>query len=120
MNELTHFAINAEDTAAAVRFYESVFGWEFERYGEHDFFRSQSAGPATCAIQGRRELIPGVRTTGFECTIEVDDVDRVAEAVLAAGGRVVMEKSAIPGVGEVVFFADPDGNVAGAIRFDAV
>src|SRR5262245_56608412 len=119
MNELTHFAINAEDVPAAVRFYESVFGWEFERYGEYEFFRSHSAGPAVCAIQGRRELIAGVRTTGFECTIAVDDLDRVADAVTAAGGRIVMEKSAIPGVGELLFFSDPDGNVAGAIRYEA-
>ena len=42
----------------------------------------------------------------------------VAEAVVANGGRLVMERTAIPGVGELVFFEDPSGNVAGAIHYD--
>ncbi len=41
----------------------------------------------------------------------------MAEAVLANGGRLLMERTAIPGVGELIFFEDPSGNVAGAIQF---
>ena len=29
-----------------------------------------------------------------------------------------MEKATIPGVGDLIFFQDPDGNVAGAMRYD--
>ena len=29
MNELSHFAINADDVPAARAFYEKVFGWRF-------------------------------------------------------------------------------------------
>ena len=45
------------------------------------------------ALQGRRELVPGRRTIGFECTIAVADVDETAKAVLANGGRIVLPKS---------------------------
>ena len=55
--------------------------------------------------------------TGFECTVEVDDVGAVAEAVVANGGRLLMERTTIPGVGELIFFEDPSGNVAGAMQF---
>src|SRR5437762_1885603 len=41
----------------------------------------------------------------------------VAEAVLANGGRLLMERTAIPGVGELIFFEDPAGNVAGAMQY---
>ena len=58
--------------------------------------------------------------TGFECTIAVEqDVAEVAAAVTANGGRILMEKATIPGVGDLIFFEDPDGNVAGAMRYDA-
>jgi uncharacterized protein len=55
--------------------------------------------------------------TGFECTVAVDDVGAVAEAVVANGGRLLMERTTIPGVGDLIFFEDPGGNVAGAMQF---
>jgi predicted enzyme related to lactoylglutathione lyase len=48
----------------------------------------------------------------------VSDVDAVTKAAVAAGGRVVMAKSTITGVGDLVFVADPSGNVVGAMRYD--
>ena len=71
------------------------------------------------SLQQRRELAPGKRMTGFECTIAVEqDVAQIASAVTANGGRVLMEKATIPGVGDLIFFEDPDGNIAGAMRYD--
>jgi hypothetical protein len=34
-----------------------------------------------------------------------------------AAGRVVMEKSIIEGVGELIFFEDTEGNIAAAMRY---
>ena len=122
-NHVAHFAINADDPGRARRFYERVFGWTFLPWGPPDFFQIRTgvgtdAGPMG-ALQRRRELLPGQRTIGFECTISVADVDRVARDVRASGGRILMEKTTIAGVGDLVFFADPEGNVVGAMRYDA-
>ncbi|MGH3881420.1 MAG: VOC family protein [Actinophytocola sp.] len=118
--ELAHFALNADDVEATKRFYEEVFGWRFEPWGPPDFFHIETdagTGPRG-ALQRRRELVPGTRTVGFECTVTVSDVDAVAKAAVAAGGRVVMARSTISGVGDLVFVADPSGNVVGAMRYD--
>ena len=114
--DIAHFAINADDPEASLRFYEALFGWRFEPGGQPGFFRMERESGPIVALQQRRDL-GGVRMTGFECTVEVDDVGAVAEAVVANGGRLVMERTAIPGVGELIFFEDPAGNVAGAIQF---
>jgi uncharacterized protein len=121
-NNLKHFAINADDLPRARRFYERVFGWKFEPWGPPGFYliatgTEQEPG-VQGALQGRRELVPGKRMTGFECTIGVDDVDKVAAAVKSNGGRILMEKTTIVGVGDLIFFEDPEGNVAGAMRYD--
>ncbi|HEV7652885.1 MAG TPA: VOC family protein [Actinophytocola sp.] len=119
--ELAHFAINADDIDATKAFYETVFGWSFEPWGPPDFFQIDTgagAAPLRGALQRRRELVPGEKTIGFECTVAVSDVDAVTRAAVAAGGRVVMRKSTITGVGDLVFVADPSGNVVGAMRFD--
>jgi predicted enzyme related to lactoylglutathione lyase len=98
-NDVKHFAINADDVSRARRFYEKVFGWKIEPWGPPKFFLiTTSAAPDAVrgALQGRRELLPGQRMVGYECTIGVDDVDKVAEAVRANGGRMVMEKTPCP------------------------
>jgi len=70
------------------------------------------------SLQGRRELIAGQRMTGFECTIAVPNLDETAAAITAAGGKVIMQKSIIVGVGALMFFADTEGNVFGVIQPD--
>ena len=122
---LAHFAINADDVEAARRFYQSVFGWAFQPFGPPGFFQIQTNSDGNGepgvlgALQQRRELVPGVRTVGFECTFAVDDVDAVAKAVVDNGGRILMEKTTLTGVGDLIWFQDPDGNAAGAMRYDA-
>jgi predicted enzyme related to lactoylglutathione lyase len=75
----------------------------------------RESGPVI-ALQQRRD-VGGVRMTGFECTVAVDDVGAVAAAVAANGGRLLMERTTIPGVGDLVLFEDPAGNVAGAMQY---
>jgi uncharacterized protein len=115
---IAHFAINADDLAATRGFYEGLFGWQFAEPFGPGFLRTTSSGGAVGAIQQRRQLIDGVRTTGFEVTFSVDDIDALTARASDLGGRVVMPKSLIPDVGELVFLADPSGNVVGAMRFE--
>lgn len=122
-NAVAHFAINADDTARARKFYERVFGWQFQPWGPPGFFqinRREGGTPGPIgALQQRRELVPGVRMTGFECTIAVTDIDQVAKQVVSAGGTVVMPRVTIPTVGHLIFFQDPEGNLVGAMQYDA-
>src|SRR3954447_13776613 len=117
---LAHFAVNADDDVATRAFYAALFGWTFEPWGPPSFFHIKRAdgelpGPVG-ALQARRELEAGLRMTGYECTVAVDDVDAVIEATLAHGGEVLMAKTTIVGVGDLTFVKDPSGNVVGAMR----
>jgi len=120
---VSHFAINADDVTRARRFYESVFGWKFTAWGPPEFFQIETGDAANPGIRGalqrRRELAPGARILGFECSIAVPDVDAIATSVGARGGRVIMEKTTIAGVGHLIFFEDTEGNIAGAMQYDA-
>jgi hypothetical protein len=120
-NTIQHFAVNADDVDRARRFYESVFGWSFSAWGPPEFYQIDTGGRGDSSIAGalhkRRDVVPGKPIHGFECTIAVDNVDVIAETVKEAGGRVVMEKSVIEGVGELIFFEDTEGNIAAAMRY---
>ncbi|MEZ4235786.1 MAG: hypothetical protein R3F59_06415 [Myxococcota bacterium] len=39
--------------------------------------------------------------------------------MLANGGAVALPRSVIAGVGTLMFFRDPEGNVFGAMQYDA-
>jgi predicted enzyme related to lactoylglutathione lyase len=119
---VSHFAINADDLSRARRFYEKVFGWSFESFGPPDFFRIHDKADKSKgnfgALQKRRELAPGKHMIGFECTFAVDDVGAVAKLVRAQGGKILMERTVIMGVGELIFCEDTEGNVFGAMHYD--
>lgn len=112
---LRHAAINADDLEGTRRFYEGVFGWCFAPYGPPGFLRCEVGDSQVIAIQQRRELIPGVRTTGLECTFDVADLSGVVATVQALGGAVAMEPITIPGVGDLAFAVDPSGNPVGVM-----
>ncbi len=122
-NHLAHFAVSAEDTQRAMKFYEAVFGWGFEPYGPPGFYILHTDGPGKGgkvmgALQKRFEVVPGVHLNGYECTISTRDIAKTAEAVERAGGKLLMPKAVIPGVGALIRFADSEGNVVCAMQYD--
>ncbi|MDH3215345.1 MAG: hypothetical protein OEN01_03525 [Candidatus Krumholzibacteria bacterium] len=45
--------------------------------------------------------------------VDVDDLDLYAEKIRDAGGKVVVDKMDVPGVGQLSLSEDPDGCVLG-------
>jgi predicted enzyme related to lactoylglutathione lyase len=124
MGRVVHFEIHASDCDRAERFYREVFGWRVERWkGAPADYRLVHTGAREQpgidgAITERRGSRPpaGVPVAAFVCTVEVDDVADVEARVERAGGRQVVERQEIPGVGEVAYFQDTEGNVVGALQ----
>jgi uncharacterized protein len=121
-NNLASFAIHVDDVDRARAFYEAVFGWEFEPWGPPGFYLIHTGDEKSPGIQGLMHQRPEPRTgtglNGIEPTFAVDDVDVIAAAVEAHGGRLTMAKSVIPTVGALIRFLDPEGNDIGAMAYD--
>jgi uncharacterized protein len=116
---LRHFAINADDVPRARQFYETVFGWSFQPWGPPGFYQVRDAGKGfRGALQGRRE-VAGRTMPGMEITFGVEDIEATAAAIEAAGGQVIMPPFHIEGVGRLIFFQDTEGNIAGAMQYEA-
>jgi predicted enzyme related to lactoylglutathione lyase len=118
-NPLAHFDIAVADVRQARRFYESVFGWTIEDWGPPDFciVNTGEPGKAHGSISKRHGPPEGTRSHGWECTISVQDLEAIRAAVVANGGKVLGEPEEIVGVGTLFRFADPDGNVACAMKY---
>jgi len=121
MGQVAHFAINAGDLSKARGFYENVFGWKLQAWGPPGFYMiDMGTGftpPLRGSVQQRREIVPGVAMKGFECTVSVDDIEATASAIEAHGGKIVMPVCELTGIGRLLFFEDPDGNIAGAMQY---
>ena len=122
MSNVAHFSINADDLKRAQNFYKGASDWKFEPWGPPGFYMintGDDSGPHILgSLQGRRELVPGQRMTGYECTISVPSISKAITAITEHGGKLIMQKTVIAGVGSLVFFEDTEGNSVGAMQYD--
>ena len=122
-NNLAHFAIHADDVERARRFYTAVFGWTFEAWGPPGFYQIRTgtveAPGLPGALHARSEPGSGRAMIGFECTVSVQEIEPVRDAVIANGGTVLLDGFIIPTVGTLLRFADTEGNIVAAMRYEA-
>jgi predicted enzyme related to lactoylglutathione lyase len=122
-NNLAAFSIHVDDVGRARAFYEAVFEWVFEPWGPPGFYLIHTGDHESPGIIGlmHKRLVPrsGTGLNGIEATFSVENVDVIAARVVANGGTVIMPKSAIPTVGELVRFLDTEGNDIGAMRHES-
>lgn len=120
---VVHFAIEADDVDRARAFYEGVFGWRFEAWGPPGFYRVLSGTAEVPGIEGAlyARAVPrrgDDAMVGYRCTIGVPDLDATTQAVVANGATIRTERSTIPGVGSLIEFADPEGNIVCAMQYE--
>ena len=121
---LASFAIHVDDVDRARRFYEAIFGWEFEPWGPPGFYLIHTGDEASPGIQGlmHKRQVPrtGTGLNGVEPSFSVDDVDAVAALVEANGGTITYAKAVIPTVGALIRFLDTEGNDIGAMQYETL
>jgi predicted enzyme related to lactoylglutathione lyase len=115
-NQLSHFAINVEDCDRAIAFYQTIFGWQFSAWGPPGFYMTQ-VGDMHGSIQKRQDHPFPTLIGNFECTITVDDVDRVSELIVANGGEITLPKVTIPNVADIARVKDCEGNTFSIARY---
>mgnify|MGYP003647645907 FL=1 len=98
------------DQDASRSFYEKVVGWTIDKAPANE-----ANGMDYRMINSARGPIAGSMTLTADMQpcwlgyITVDNVDEVAEATTAAGGKIHMEPHDLDGVGRIAFLADPSG-----------
>jgi uncharacterized protein len=116
---LRHFAISAGDVDRARAFYETVFDWTFKPWGPPGFFQIPGAGDGLMgALQERPEMGSFTGSTTFMTTFGVDDIGATLKAVVANGGKVIMQPYRIDGVGEIAYIEDCEGNKTGVAQYE--
>ena len=118
MPRVSHFEITADDPDRAAEFYRKAFGWEINDWGGPFKYLLATTGPEgeagiNGAIMPRNDTKQGVINT-----ISVNTWEEGAEAVKAAGGKMLMDKQAVPGQGWFSYCQDTEGNFFGIFQAD--
>ena len=117
MNRVIHFEIQADNIDRAKNFYEKVLGWKIEKYENKekrdmmDYWLIMTGKEGSPGIDGGMYLRPADdKIYTYDCTIDVENIDKAIEAVKANGGAITREKSELPGVGWFASAKDTEGN----------
>lgn len=118
MPKVIHFEIPAVDAIRAVRFYEQALGWKFDKYpGEMTYFLAKTGEDKETGIDGAITM-KGEITRTTTNTIRVESFEEAVNRIVAAGGKVLMPKMAVQGIGYMTYCEDTEGNVFGIMQTD--
>jgi len=113
---IVHFEIPADDVEKLSKFYSELFGWKITKMpGPVDYW-----GIETVPVGKKGEPIrPGVnggmmkRQNPYHKPvnyISVESVDEYVKKIEALGGKVLVPKTEVPGIGWWALALDPEGN----------
>lgn len=119
----TYFDLTVRDLGQARAFFESVFGWRFEKFPmPYEYFRIQAGPEGEPGIDGGIGEVKNTPTAEgkpmTQVTVPVPDLDAAISKVLGSGGSVVEAKMRIPGIGWYATCAEPGGLLFGMIQAD--
>ena len=117
MPRIIHLEIPSQDPDKAAEFYKDVFGWETTKWEGPMSYCLVTTGPddKPCINVAFMNASDSNR---LSYVLDVDDVDTYVEKVTQHNGKVIMPKHAVPGVGWLAYFEDPDGNLFGIMKDD--
>lgn len=108
-SRVIHFEIPADDPQRAVDFYTRVFDWKFQKWaGPQDYWLVTTGANQEAGING-----------GPVNTIQVANLDQTVAQIEKQGGRTVVPRMAIPGVGHLAYCSDTENNVFGVMQPDS-
>ncbi|BCX75129.1 VOC family protein [Acinetobacter bereziniae] len=121
MNTLCYFEIQSSNPEREMKFYHEVFGWKFNKVEglPIQYFQIETVTLHGGLLERPAQTPPTqCGTNAFTCSFEVEDFDQTAEKILALGGRIAMEKFAIPNKCWQGYFLDADHNTFGLVQVD--
>ncbi len=104
---IVHIEISGTDPKASASFYEKIFGWKIEYDPKFDYSMFDvHPGPGGGFVKVDGEMY---KTGDVLVYIGVEDIPATLAAIEAAGGKSLVPKTEIPGMGWFAIFLDPAG-----------
>ena len=114
-NPVVHWELWSKDPAKVSAFYEKVFDWKVNFIPQIDYrlVDTEAKGEMKGINGGIMKPQEGPWPGNMSLYIMVDDLDAHTKRILDAGGKMIVEKQEVAGMGWFSLFSDPDGRVMG-------
>ena len=116
-NRVVHFEIPSDNPEKTIAFFQTVFGWDFQKFGMEDYWLATTGDENSRGINGALMKKKDPRQPIVN-TILVESIDDYVQKIESAGGKIVVAKMSVPNVGYVAYFMDPDNNIHGIWQED--
>jgi uncharacterized protein len=119
MPTLVHFEVPADDVERSRKFYTDLFGWKIEKWPGTGAGDLQYWTVTTTDDKGNKASLGGGMMKGqnpqqqITNFIDVKSVDEYSSKVEKLGGKVVVSKMAVPGMGYFAVCHDTENNSFG-------
>jgi len=114
MPTIVHFEIPVEDIERSMKFYTELFNWKIEKFpgntpaGEYWMITiTDDKGNKVLSGGMYKRMFPEQLITNY---IDVKSVDEYSTKIENLGGKVVRNKTAVPGMGYFAFCIDTEKN----------
>jgi len=117
MSSIVHFEIPADDVQRAKTFYSKLFGWKIEVMPVEGMQGMEYFVIDTYGLGGgmMKRMSPDQKITNY---IGVPSVDEYSANVEKLGGKILVPKMAVPGMGYFVIVMDTENNTFGLWETD--
>lgn len=116
-SRVIYFEIPATRPEECMKFYEQVFGWQFSQLDDQAYWLTKTGSDELPGINGA--IRPKSKTLlSVINTIQVQHLEMTIMTIEKHGGQLISDQLALPGIGTLIYFKDPDGNVQGALQAD--
>lgn len=105
---VVHVEIPATNVEGAGKFYEALFGWKISHMPEMNYSMWEAGDGSGGGFPEASAENPVGQVLVY---IDSDDIEADLKQVEKLGGKVLRQKTEIPGMGWFGIFQDPTGNV---------
>lgn len=113
---VVHFEIGCKDLEKTRRFYGELLGWEYAPGSPNMAMIANIGGHAekrTDGIGGHINCLGHPPHQYVTIYAMVDDIEATLDKVNRLGGKTLIPKQEVPGMGWFAWFMDPEGNGIG-------
>jgi predicted enzyme related to lactoylglutathione lyase len=103
----------SKDPANVSDFYARIFGWKVKHIPEMNYRLVETGGKGGLSGGIFKPEREGPWPGNMLFYILVDDLAAYREKIVAAGGKIHVEEQAVPGMGTLSLFTDPEGRMNG-------
>jgi len=126
MPTLVHFEIPSDDLERSKKFYSELFGWNFDKWsgpeslpeGMEYLIITTTDDKGNKSIGGGMMKRQNSEQQGMTNYIDVKSVDEHSDRVMQLGGKVVIPKKTIAGMGYFAVCLDTENNTFGIWETD--